>query len=71
MDVSLKLENRAINPAVINLFQFENNTTTLNFVLDSYIWENSDLRNYKAYAITSINGVIDYPLHALSTLIRT
>ena len=60
MDVSLKLENRAINPAVINLFQFENNTTTLNFVLDSYIWENSDLRNYKAYAITSINGVIDY-----------
>lgn len=60
MDVSLKLENRAINPAVINLFQFENNTTTLNFVLDSYIWENSDLRNYKAYAISSINGVIDY-----------
>ena len=60
MDVSLKLENRAINPAVINLFQFENNTTTLNFVLDSYIWENSDLRNYKAYAITSINGIIDY-----------
>mgnify|MGYP003293296468 CR=1 FL=1 len=60
MDIALKLENRAINPAVVNLFQFENNTTTLNFILDSYIWENSDLRNYKAYAITSINGIIDY-----------
>lgn len=59
MDVAVKLENRAINPAVINMFQFENQTTTLNFVLDSYMWENSDLRNYTPYVVTSVNGVID------------
>lgn len=59
MDLNLTLSNRQIVPAVTNMFQFENQTTTLNFVLDSYMWEETDLRNYIPYAVTSINGVID------------
>ena len=57
--MDLTLSNRQIVPAVVNMFQFENQTTTLNFVLDSYMWEETDLRNYIPYAVTSINGVID------------
>ena len=59
MDIALTISNREISPAVVNLFQFENGTTTLNFTLDSYMYGEVDLRNYKAYGITSINGQID------------
>lgn len=59
MDISIKISNRELNPAVVNFFQFENETTTLNFTLDSYMYGEVDLRNYTAYAITSINGDID------------
>ena len=59
MDIALTISNREISPAVVNLFQFENNTTTLNFTLDSYMYGEVDLRNYKAYGITSINGQVD------------
>lgn len=59
MDISIKISNRELNPAVVNFFQFENETTTLNFTLDSYLYGQVDLRNYTAYAITSINGDID------------
>ena len=58
--MDLTIENRQIKPAVVNLFQFEDGTTTLNFTLDSYIHDDTvDLRNYKAYAVTSVNGHID------------
>lgn len=54
------IENRQIKPAVYPIFQNENDTTVLDFVLDSYIHDDTiDLRNYKAYAVTSINGLID------------
>ncbi|MBR3899531.1 MAG: hypothetical protein IKJ44_04585, partial [Elusimicrobiaceae bacterium] len=43
----------------INFFQYENQTTTLEFELDSYIYEEVDLRNYKSYDPSTINGVID------------
>lgn len=59
MDIALTISNRQISPAVVNLFQFENGTTTLNFALDSYMYGEVNLRNYKAYAVTSINGNID------------
>lgn len=59
MDIALTLSNRQISPQVVNMFQFENGTTTLNFTLDSYMYGEVNLRNYKAYAITSINGNID------------
>lgn len=59
MDIALTLSNRQISPQVVNMFQFENGTTTLNFTLDSYMYGEVNLRNYKAYAVTSINGNID------------
>lgn len=59
MDLSLSVSNRQIKPGVVKMFQFENETTTLRFTLDSYIHDQIDLRNYKPYVITSINGHID------------
>lgn len=59
MDLSLSISNRQITPAVVKVFQFENDTSTLTFTLDSYKHDQIDLRNYKAYAVTSINGQID------------
>lgn len=59
MDLSLSISNRQIKPGVVKMFQFENETTTLQFTLDSYMHDQIDLRNYKAYVITSINGHID------------
>lgn len=59
MDISLSISNRQITPAVVKVFQLENDTTTLRFALDSYKYDQVDLRNYKAYAVTSINGDID------------
>lgn len=59
MDLSLSVLNRQIKPGVVRMFQFENETTTLRFTLDSYMHDQIDLRNYKAYVITSINGHID------------
>lgn len=59
MDLSLSISNRQISPAVVNMFQLENNSSTLTFKLDSYKHDQIDLRNYKAYAVTSINGQID------------
>lgn len=59
MAFQINIANREINPRVINFFALENNVTTLDFTLDSYIYDEVDLRNYKAYAVTSINGKVD------------
>lgn len=59
MDLTISISNRQIKPAVVKVFQNENETTTLIFTLDSYKHGQVDLRNYKAYAVTSINGDID------------
>lgn len=59
MAFQIKIANREINPRVINFFQYENQVTTLEFELDSYIYDEVDLRNYKAYAHSTINGVVD------------
>ena len=54
------IENRQVKPAVYPIFQNENDTTVLKFTLDRYIYDDAvDLRNYKAYAVVSINGLID------------
>lgn len=59
MDIAISISNRELTPAVVNFFQHENETVRLNFTLDSYIYGEVDLRNYKAYGITSQNGMID------------
>ena len=59
MDIAISISNRELKPAVVNFFQYENQTVTLNFTLDSYLYGDVDLRNYKAYGVTSQNGLID------------
>lgn len=59
MDISIKVANRELSPAVCNFFQYENQTVTLKFTLDSYKYGEVDLRNYKAYGVTSQNGMVD------------
>lgn len=59
MDIQLSISNRQIKPAVVKATQLENQTTTMVFTLDNYKYGQVDLRNYKAYAVTSINGDID------------
>lgn len=59
MDLTISISNRQIKPGVVKVFQNENETTTLTFTLDNYKYGQVDLRNYKAYAVTSINGDID------------
>lgn len=59
MDIQLSISNRQIKPAVVKASQSDNQTTTMVFTLDNYKYGQVDLRNYKAYAVTSINGDID------------
>ncbi len=59
MAYQINIANREINPRVINFFTFENQVTTLEFTLDSYMYDEIDLRNYKAYAVTSLKGLVD------------
>lgn len=53
------LNNREIKPYKVAVKQFESETTTLVFTRDSYMYNQVDLRNYKAYAVTSIGGAVD------------
>lgn len=58
MDLQIK-NNREIYPQKIATKQGESQTTVLRFTRDSYKYDQIDLRNYKAYAVTSFNGEID------------
>lgn len=58
MNLEIK-NNREITPQKIAVKQYEADTTVLTFTRDSYKYDQIDLRNYKAYAITCINGEID------------
>lgn len=57
--LNLKIQSRQIIPAVVNVKQYSNNTYVLNYTLDSDSYETVDLTQLDAYAITSINGLID------------
>ena len=58
MDLEI-LNNREIKPQKVATKQGEANTTILRFTRDSYKYDQIDLRNYKAYAVTCCNGEID------------
>ena len=51
--------NREIKPYKVAVKQFESETTTLVFTRDSYWYDQVDLRNYTAYAVTCIGGAVD------------
>lgn len=58
MDLEI-LNNREIKPQKVATKQGEAETTILRFTRDSYKYDQTDLRNYKAYAVTCFNGEID------------
>lgn len=60
------VNKRQIIPYKVGVKQFESETTTLVFTLDSYKYDQVDLRKYKAYAVTSINGLVDMTELAMS-----
>lgn len=57
--MELTITGRMIKPYKVAVKQFESETTTLTFIRDSYMYDQVDLRKYKAYAVTSINGAVD------------
>lgn len=57
--MNITLKSRQIFPAVINLKQYTNGTNTLKFVLDDFMFDEINLNNLDAYAVTSIAGLID------------
>ena len=59
--------NREIKPQKVSLKQGESNTTVLRFERDSYKYDQIDLRDYKAYAVTCLNGNIDITELAVTT----
>ena len=58
MNLTIK-DNREITPQKIAVKQYEASTTILKFKRSSYMYDTFDLRDCKAYAITSNNGEID------------
>ena len=59
MDIKLTLETKQINPGVINLKQHTNNTDTLVFVMEEYMYDTTDLSKLNAYAVCDMSGRID------------
>lgn len=59
MDIDISVNKRQITPYKVAVKQFESQTTTLVFHLDNYKYDQVDLRKYKAYIVTSINGLVD------------
>ena len=66
MDIDISVNKRQISPYKVAVKQFESETTTLVFTLDNYKYDQVDLRNYKAYVVTSINGFVDLTELAMS-----
>lgn len=56
--MNILVNKRQITPHKLSLKQFETGTTLV-FTLDDYKYEERDLRNYKAYAVTSIKGIVN------------
>lgn len=66
MELTIK-NNREIYPQKVATKQGEAQTTVLKFTRDSYKYDQIDLRNYTAYAVTSFNGEIDMTQLTMTT----
>ena len=59
-DIKVTLETKQLYPAVVNLKQFSNNTDTLTFELENYMYETTDLSKLDAYAVCDmVNQEVD------------
>lgn len=56
---TITVSKRAIFPYKVAVKQFESETTKLQFTMDTYKFDTFDLRDYKAFVFTSINGLTD------------
>lgn len=60
MNLTLTLQYKQIDPGVINLTQYSNNTDVLVFELDNYLYETTDLSACECYAVCDLpQGKID------------
>ena len=57
--VDITVSDKQMKPQVIHTDQFENGVKTLRFIIGDYMQGSTDLRKFKAYAVTSLNGEID------------
>lgn len=57
--VDITLSDKQMKPAVVHTNQFEDGVNRLRFTIANYMQGTIDLRKYKAYAVTSINGHMD------------
>lgn len=57
--VDITISNKQMKPAVIHTNQFEDGVHALRFTIEDYMQGTIDLRNFKAYAVTSLKGHMD------------
>lgn len=57
--VDITLSDKQMEPAVVHTNQFENGVYKLRFIIADYMQNSVDLRKFKAFVVTSINGHMD------------
>lgn len=57
--VDITLSDKQMKPAVVHTNQFENGVYKLRFIIADYMQNSVDLRKFKAFVVTSINGHMD------------
>lgn len=57
--IDITVSDKQMKPAVVHTDQFENGVNTIRFTIGDYLQGSTDLRKFKAYAVTSLNGEID------------
>ena len=69
MDISLNIESKQINPAVINLRQYSNETDVLTFAMADYVTETTDLSMLECYAVCDLGGSVGIDKVKLNTAV--
>lgn len=57
--MNITISDKQMKPAVVHTNQFEDGVYQLTFTIADYMQGTVDLRKFKAYAVTSINGIMD------------
>ncbi len=57
--INISISNKQLKPAVVHTNQFEDGVNKLSFTIEDYLQGTTDLRKFKAYAVTSVNGQMD------------
>jgi len=57
--VDITITDKQMSRGVVHTDQFENGVNVLRFTIEDYMQGATDLRKFKAYVVTSLNGIID------------